>query len=201
MRAQPIGAAGRRPRSVAAYAAGVSSVYGWVASSSYGVAFIVLLAAVVLRAHATYWLGRLGANGALRTRWGARADARALVHARRWLERWGAPAVSASFLTVGVQTAVNLTAGVVRMGYLRYTVAMAAGGLAWAAIWAGVLTSLIAAAQQRSLTALVAAAAVVAALVLLVVSRRRRARAVSDGAASVPGSGDAGSPTATGGGR
>ena len=43
-----------------------------------------------------------------------------------------------SFLTVGFQTVVNAAAGLIRMPWLRYTVAMLIGCAAWAAIYATV---------------------------------------------------------------
>src|SRR5699024_6333190 len=51
------------------------------------------------------------------------------------LDRWGPPAVAASFLTVGLETAMNLAAGVIRMRWYRYIPALAAGGAGWATIY------------------------------------------------------------------
>lgn len=83
-----------------------------------------------------YWLGR-GARG---------ADARA----RGWLERpsvaraevavrrFGAPVVTACFLTVGTQSAILAAAGVLRMPGRRFTPALLIGASIWATIYATV---------------------------------------------------------------
>jgi membrane protein DedA with SNARE-associated domain len=51
------------------------------------------------------------------------------------VHRWGPFAVTLAYLTVGVQTAVFAGAGVLRMPYLRFTLASLPGAVAWAAIW------------------------------------------------------------------
>jgi membrane protein DedA with SNARE-associated domain len=50
--------------------------------------------------------------------------------------RWGAPVVTASFLTVGIQTLVNLAAGVMRMPLRRYIPALTVGAIIWAFLYA-----------------------------------------------------------------
>ena len=54
------------------------------------------------------------------------------------VRRFGAPVVALGFLTVGVQTAVNLASGVLRMPLVRFEVAALVGSLAWAGIYATV---------------------------------------------------------------
>ena len=61
------------------------------------------------------------------------------------MQRWGAPVVTASFLTVGVQTLVNLAAGLARMPLRRYLPALVVGGAIWAFIYATVWTAGLAA--------------------------------------------------------
>jgi len=90
---------------------------------------------VLLRGGATYALGRGARGGAGRTRLKARLEMPRFRRAERIVERWGAPVVAASFLTVGFQTLANLAAGVLRMPLLAYLPALAVGGLAWALIW------------------------------------------------------------------
>ena len=91
-----------------------------------------LFVIVMLRANATYWLGRLVVAGAGRSRWARVLDSRAYAVGASWLSRWGPPAVALSFLTVGVQTMVNLSAGVVRMPLRRYLPSVAVGSVIWA---------------------------------------------------------------------
>jgi membrane protein DedA with SNARE-associated domain len=52
--------------------------------------------------------------------------------------RWGAPVVALSFLTVGIQTLVNLAAGVLRMPLRRYLPALTVGAIIWALLYATV---------------------------------------------------------------
>jgi membrane protein DedA with SNARE-associated domain len=52
--------------------------------------------------------------------------------------RWGAPIVTLSFLTVGIQTLVNLAAGVLRMPLRRYVPALTVGSIIWAFLYATV---------------------------------------------------------------
>jgi membrane protein DedA with SNARE-associated domain len=52
--------------------------------------------------------------------------------------RWGAPVVTASFLTVGIQTLVNLAAGAMRMPLRRYIPALTVGAIIWAFLYATV---------------------------------------------------------------
>ena len=112
--------------------------------------FVIVLA----RAQATYWLGRAVTASTRRLRTGREPAhgrwARFAARVERWshgpggrratalLHRWGPVAVTLSFFTVGIQTAVNAMAGLTRMGFVRYLVAMLPGCLAWALIYATV---------------------------------------------------------------
>jgi len=103
----------------------------WPFALTYAVFFLGALA----RGNATYWLGRGARSGGEHTR-AARALAHPLVaRAETLVARFGAAAVALSFLTVGVQTAVNLAAGVLRMPVVRYEVGAVVGALAWAGIY------------------------------------------------------------------
>ena len=94
-----------------------------------------LFVIVMLRSNATYWAGRLAANGAQRTRVAARMESAGYRRAVDRINRWGAPAVSVSFLTIGVQTLVNLAAGATRMPLIRYVPATIVGSIAWALLY------------------------------------------------------------------
>ncbi len=50
--------------------------------------------------------------------------------------RWGAPVVTLSFLTVGIQTLVNFAAGVAQMPLRRYLPALGFGALLWGFLYA-----------------------------------------------------------------
>ena len=83
--------------------------------------FVELLAAlfviVLVRAQATYWLARAVVTGAASRRWGRWLESPALKRASALLARYGAPAVTVSFLTVGLQTMINAAAGAARMRF------------------------------------------------------------------------------------
>ena len=99
--------------------------------------YLFLLAIVVFEAQATYWVGRAAVAGGAKSRWRRRFEGPGMERAHRFVERWGVVAVPLSFLTVGLRSAVQASAGFARMGFLRYTLAMIPGCLAWAGIYTG----------------------------------------------------------------
>lgn len=104
----------------------------------YPLAVATLFVIVFLRANATYWLGRAAQAGARKTRISRLLRTPAYRRAERMVSRWGAPVVTVSFLTVGIQTMINAAAGVSRMPLRRYVPAMAVGGVFWAFLYATV---------------------------------------------------------------
>ena len=72
------------------------------------------------RANATYWIGRGLRAGADRSRWGVRLDSARMPRAQRLLIAWGPVAVTLSFMTIGLQTAINACAGAMRMRWMRW---------------------------------------------------------------------------------
>jgi membrane protein DedA with SNARE-associated domain len=169
-----------------------------------------LFVVVMARSHLFYWLGRGVLGGARRIvhtpdadvprpAGPAAADAapepapRAASRrverllgtplARRGLalvHRWGPLAVTAAYLTVGVQTAVFVASGLVRMPYARFVVASIPGSVAWALVWGTVGLGAVWAGARLAATspwALVGVLALALGVVaVLVVRRRRRAR-------------------------
>jgi membrane protein DedA with SNARE-associated domain len=106
----------------------------WPFAASVAVLFVI----VMLRANATYWAGRGLRAGADRSRLARHLDGPAFVRAQRIVRRFGAPAVTVSFLTVGFQTAVNAAAGALRMPQRRYLPAVVLGSVVWAFLYATV---------------------------------------------------------------
>lgn len=102
----------------------------------YPVALSVLFLVILLRANATYWIGRAANAGADRTRLHRLMETAGYRKARDLVVRWGAPVITVSFLTVGLQTLINLAAGALRMPYRRYLPAMLIGGVLWAFLYA-----------------------------------------------------------------
>ena len=105
--------------------------------------FIFLFFVVFHRAQLTYWLGRGAAKGALasagknglRGKIAAWFEGPVPKYGARLLEQWGIVIIPLCFLTVGVQTAVNAGAGVVRMSWKKYTLAMIPGCIAWSIMY------------------------------------------------------------------
>ena len=114
------------------------------------VALVCLFGIVMVRSHLTYWAGRGVERGARlegerrhRPGWWQRVVDRtgrlaATPSARRGValvHRWGWIAVTLAYVTVGIQTAVFAGAGMLRMPYLRFTLASVPGAVMWAIIW------------------------------------------------------------------
>lgn len=100
-------------------------------------AFGLLFLIVMLRANGTYWLGRAAESGGRRSqRLQKRLDGKAMERARDIMATWGVAAVPLSFLTIGVQTAINFSAGAMRMPLRRYVPAVTVGCIIWATIYA-----------------------------------------------------------------
>ncbi|MET9520348.1 VTT domain-containing protein [Streptomyces sp. NPDC002994] len=143
-----------------------------------------LYAIVLLRAGGTFAVGWLAGAGARRSRFAERISSAKFRRAERAIQRWGAPAVAISFLTVGFQTAANFLAGSMRMPLPRYLPALFVGGAAWALIYAtaglGVLEALGRLFAERTALGVSAVAVLLLAVCGVVVYRRRRA-ALSSG--------------------
>lgn len=141
-----------------------------------GAAVALLWLGVMVRANTTYWIGRGLAAGTVRTRWAGMLDSPMYATAQRMARRWGVLAVPLSFLTVGVQTFVQLSAGVARMPLRLYLPAVAAGCLMWAVAYATVGLAVVATWLEAGGGWALLAGAV--ALAVVVVARRRLAARV-----------------------
>lgn len=162
--------------------------FAFLEGQPFWVVYFTLLVVILLRAPATYWIGRGLGAGVTRSRLGERLGPR-LDRARERVDHYGAPVVTLSFLTVGMQTAINLSAGVVRMRFPRYFVAVLIGGLAWAGLWgvviSGVVGTWLALFLDSPWTALgVAVVAVVLVTAMVLYTRYSRARRAGHGSES-----------------
>lgn len=98
--------------------------------------WVALFGIVFCRAGGTYLIGRAARSGMARIKPVQKVMAStAYQNAEHSLDRWGPPAVTVSFLTIGFQTAINLAAGVIRMRWYRYLPALILGGAIWATIY------------------------------------------------------------------
>lgn len=91
---------------------------------------------VLLRAGGTFAVGWLAGAGARRSRFAERIPAAKFRRVETAIQRWGAPVVAVSFLTIGFQTAANFLAGSMRMPLSRYLPALFVGGACWALLYA-----------------------------------------------------------------
>ncbi|WP_116243746.1 DedA family protein [Nocardiopsis sp. FIRDI 009] len=156
--------------------------FGFLEGQPFWLVYFTLLGVILLRVQATYWIGRGLGEGVSRSRTGRRLGPR-LEAARERIDRYGAPVVTLSFLTVGVQTAVNLTAGAMRMRFGRYLLAMVLGSLIWAGLWSVVFSGVVGAWWALFLNSpwvavgVTALAAVIVGALVLRARRRDRMRA------------------------
>lgn len=149
-------------------------------------AIVALFGIVFLRTQAFYWLSRGVAAGTFKIQrvqeW---AGSPSVQRALDRLHRWGAPVVTLSYLTVGFQTAVNVAAGLSRMPFWRYLVAMVPGCIAWAFVWGTVglgafyAALAIAASDPWVIASALAALAALVVAAVIVVRRRRAARSAA----------------------
>lgn len=148
---------------------------------------------ILLRAGATYALGRGGAAGARRARLRSKIGETRLAHAEGFVDRWGALAVLGSFFTIGVQTVINFTAGLLRMPLRAYLPALAVGGLVWASIY-GTLGGLSIAGLATLWTAhpflAIILLAVIVAAVTVMTARARRTRTHTGSAGGLSSDGE-----------
>lgn len=142
---------------------------------TFGALFVI----VMLRANATYWIGRGVVAGSRRFRSSEGDPSPAWQRAQSLVHRWGPLAVVFCFLTVGIQTAVNATAGISRMPLRRYLPAVTLGSMLWATIYATVglaaAQAWVAAAARSPAAAAAVAVVLVGAVIVIVWYRRSRA--------------------------
>ena len=139
--------------------------YPWV--------FLFFWCLAMMRSHTMYWIGRGITAGTARSRWVSLLESPVYARAQAWSARWGVLAVPVSFLTVGIQSVIQLSAGVARMPLRHYVAATAAGAIAWATVYTtigmAILTAWLTGPTGRLICLLM-----LTALVLVVVIRRSR---------------------------
>lgn len=103
------------------------------------VTWLILFGIILARAGGTYLLGRLARNGIRRIdRVDRLMSGRKYRKAEAMINRYGSPVIALSFLTVGLQTVLNLAAGTSGMSARRYIPALIIGGSAWALVYSTV---------------------------------------------------------------
>ena len=146
--------------------------YPWV--------FLFFWCLAMMRSHTMYWIGRGITAGTARSRWVSLLESPAYARAQAWSARWGVLAVPVSFLTVGIQSVIQLSAGVARMPLRRYVVATAAGAIVWAAVYTTIGMAILSA-WLTGPTGRLICLLMLTALALVVVLRRSRVMRGSQG--------------------
>lgn len=150
---------------------------------------IVMFGIVVARAQLTYWVGRAAGTGFSRSRWAERIGRDRIARAEATVAHYGPVAVTLSFLTIGVQTAVNFIAGTTRMPFARYLVAMLAGSALWAVIWTvgglGIIWAWLTVFTHAPVVAVAVLVGLATLIVVIVVRRGNRTPAADVEAASL----------------
>jgi len=137
--------------------------YPWV--------FLFFWCLAMMRSHTMYWIGRGVTAGTAHTRWSSLLESPMYARAQSWSARWGVLAVPMSFLTVGLQSFIQISAGVARMPLRRYVVATAAGAIVWAAVYTTIGMAIVTA-WLTGPTGRIVIILVAAALVAFIVLRR-----------------------------
>ncbi|MGC2941094.1 MULTISPECIES: DedA family protein [unclassified Brevibacterium] len=103
------------------------------------VTWLIMFGIIICRAGGTFLLGRFARKGIRKFERVEKIMAGPKYRrAEDTIDRFGAPVVALSFLTVGLQTVVNLAAGTTGMRYRRYVPALVVGGSLWALIYSTV---------------------------------------------------------------
>ena len=139
--------------------------YPWV--------FLFFWCLAMMRSHTMYWIGRGITAGTARSRWASLIDSPMYARAQSWSARWGVLAVPMSFLTVGLQSVIQLSTGVARMPLRRYAAATAVGAVAWAAVYTTIGMAILTAWLTGPVGRVVIVLAAAALTVFLVVRHRR----------------------------
>ena len=129
----------------------------------------------IVRTSIVYALGALAAEGGARLdRIRKAMDSPLYRKARRLINRWGVIAVPLCFLTVGLQTAVIITTGFMKMPLRRWVPAMLVGTFMWACIYTTIGFAILAALGLEPWMFPLALAIVITVLVIVTQLRERR---------------------------
>lgn len=146
----------------------------WLRDAPFGWAYAFLFFLAMARANTTYWIGRGVAAGVKHTRFQHLLTGPIYQRAERFMKRWGIFAIPLSFMTVGIQTAVNASAGVARMPLVRYLPSVIVGCLIWATIYSTVGMAVVYAWLALGWQWIVAGAIVVGIVTVAWIRYRRR---------------------------
>lgn len=164
----------------------MSETIAWLMDGApYAITFVFFCCLAFARGNATYWMGRGIAKGVEHTRFERHLHGPVYLRAQRFIARWGMLAVPLSFLTVGIQSAVNASAGVSRMPVRRYLPAVAVGAIAWALLYTTIGMAVFYAWLALDWPWLVGGALVIA-MAAAVIIRMRKRRTAHDSPQDIP---------------
>ncbi|KNX39354.1 hypothetical protein VV01_09890 [Luteipulveratus halotolerans] len=150
----------------------------WIDDQPFGLLVALLFCWIFVRANTIYAVGRAATSGRLGARVTAVTQRPGMQRAQAGFNRVGLAIVPVSFLMAGLTFATQLTAGVMRLPWPRYLLAMIPGCIAWSVLTATVGTLALGAVLRlwdAPLGVRIAVATVVAAAIAAYVVRRRRA--------------------------
>lgn len=109
----------------------------WIEQLPLWQATLFLAAGAFFRAQTTFWLGKLAYHGIGKTKWGKKTEedekTRAGIAA---IQRFGWPVIPLSFLTIGLQSAIQFGAGLLDWKWTHYTLVAVWGYLLWGFVYA-----------------------------------------------------------------
>lgn len=113
----------------------IDAVARWVGQLPFVALWLFFFAGAMVRGNTMYLIGRGIAEGGRRSRFHRRFTGPRMDSAKAFVDRWGAFAVTLSYLTVGFQTLVQVATGIARMSALRFQPGAVIGSAAWATIY------------------------------------------------------------------
>jgi membrane protein DedA with SNARE-associated domain len=150
----------------------------WIESQPFIVVALFLTAVAGFRSQLTYLLGRGIRAGLVRAAWAQKLASDKERKAVNQLEKWGWPLIPLSFLTVGFQTAVQLTAGLIGWRWLPYTLSAVPGWILWGVMYAAgglaAFIGIVTLAQKSWWLAALVILLVAGIIVVLIVRKRKR---------------------------
>ncbi len=164
---------------------GLTTISEFISNGPVVFVYLFLFFGALSRSQATYWLGRYMGHfvmtrgrptGGWRLKLYRRIHSDSTQHAVEIVRLRGWPMVPLSFLTVGFQSLIQISAGLIRMTWGRYTAASIPGCLVWALIYTTIGWAVWQAAIRAATGSpymLVGAAILVAVFVLWRRNRRR----------------------------
>lgn len=145
----------------------MNSIINWVSELPLWQATLFMFAGVFCRAQTTFWIGKFAHLGIIKTNWGKKKIDSEDKMGMLILKKYGWPIIPLSFLTVGLQSVIQLGAGLLDWKWLKYTLAALPGYVVWAFVYAFGGLSLFNSIVKGSIGLLITAVIVILAFSLI----------------------------------